>query len=482
MQLNKDKEVLINLFTERFGFDPDVFVALPGAGSNRRYYRLSGNGVSCIGVGCSSEQEACAFVSLAWLFRSKGISVPEVYASTPDSLHYIQQDLGDISLFSLLSGESVRSLIEVSLQELARLQCTDEREWRSLVFNGRFGARQAMWDLNYFRYSYLNVCEIAYDEVALDDDFMSLAKRIDAIDGKKSGFMYRDCQSRNVMTFNGEPYWIDFQGGRKGPALYDAVSFLWQAKAGFPDEFRRDMLDVYAAAYCGIRGIDREDFLSDLQPLVVLRTLQVLGAYGFRGLVQHKAHFIDSINGALANVRDLLAEGAFDAYPELNKVMRRVVSDNRFNIVEPGDGLHVRVQSFSFKKGYPDDFTGNGGGFVFDCRGMHNPGRYAEYKTKTGRDAEVIEFLEERGECGVFIERALALVRPTVERYIARGFTELQLNFGCTGGQHRSVYCAEKMADAIANLYPETTVTVSHREQSIPARQIEAKKRGKIQE
>lgn len=469
MLVSEETDILAGLFRNRFGEDPSSVILLPGAGSSRRYYRMEAAGFSVIGAGCDNGREAEAFVKLAGCFRKNGFNVPEIYGTSSDYLHCIQEDLGDTSLFSLLESECAREYIIMTLKALAELQCVNESEWIGLVFNGDFGSRQVMRDLMYFKYSYLNVTGISYDEDLLDAEFERFAGIFDSLAELKKGFMYRDCQSRNVMIHEGKPWWIDFQGGRKGPALYDAVSFLWQAKAGFSHEFRKEMIGIYAREYCRSRGLSEEDFLSDLQTIVIVRTLQVLGAYGFRGLVQHKAHFIESIPGALGNVRELLAENAFDEYPELKRIMTLLVNDNRFRHTESST-LNLRVTSFSFKKGYPKDYSGNGGGFVFDCRGMHNPGRYEEYRNKTGLDREVIDFLEERGECRLFVERAFDLVRPTIERYQQRGFTELQINFGCTGGRHRSVYCAERMGDILSKAFPDANVIVTHREQSAESR------------
>lgn len=465
MLVSEETNILTGLFRKRFGESPISVRLLPGAGSSRRYYRMEAANFSVIGVGCDNSREAQTFVQLARCFRNNGFNVPEVYEASSDYLYYIQEDLGDTSLFSLLNSENAREYIIMTLKTLADLQCVNESEWIGLVFNGNFSSKQVMRDLQYFKYSYLNVNEISYDEDLLEDEFERIAEIFDSLAESKKGFMYRDCQSRNVMIHDDMPWWIDFQGGRKGPALYDAVSFLWQAKAKFSRGFRDEMIKIYAREYCKSRGLSEEDFLSDLQTMVMVRTLQVLGAYGFRGLVQQKAHFIESIPGALENVKELLDEGAFDEYPELKRIMTLLVYDSRFR-PSGGGMLNLRVTSFSFKKGYPKDYSGNGGGYVFDCRGMHNPGRYDEYKNKTGLDREVIDFLEQRGECGVFVEKAFNLIKPSIERYLQRGFSELQINFGCTGGRHRSVYCAERMGNILSEAFPEANVVVTHREQS----------------
>lgn len=260
------------------------------------------------------------------------------------------------------------------------------------------------------------------------------------------------------------PVFIDFQGGRKGPVLYDAVSFLWQARAGFDDALRREMLDTYCDAYCDTDLAKKEEMLSWLEDIVLFRTLQVLGAYGFRGLVQHKSHFLMSIPNALKNLSNLLGSGAIDEYPELKRCAGFLTSHLSKEPATPSKELTVEIYSFSYKKGYPADQSGNGGGFMFDCRALHNPGRYEQYKNLTGRDQAVIDFLEKKGETRTFLSAAWSLVDPAIERYLSRSFTNLQIGFGCTGGQHRSVYSAERTATHIKTLFPEVNVRLIHLE------------------
>ncbi|MDE6290292.1 MAG: phosphotransferase, partial [Muribaculaceae bacterium] len=290
------------------------------------------------------------------------------------------------------------------------------------------------------------------------------AEKLTSIPDEFCVFMMRDFQSRNVMVTDKGPVFIDFQGGRRGPALYDAVSMLWQARAGFSNEFRMEMLDFYCDSFCGGNQVKKQKMLTSLNDIIIFRTLQVLGAYGFRGLVQRKAHFILSIPGALSNLRDLLREGALDEYQELKRCAVTLTADDKSPIKNDGKSLTVEVFSFSYKKGYPEDNSGNGGGFMFDCRGMHNPGRYKRYKELTGRDRDVVDFLENCGEAQRFLKNAWSLTDATIERYVARGFTRLQIGFGCTGGQHRSVYCAERTTSHIREMFPEVDVCLLHRE------------------
>jgi aminoglycoside/choline kinase family phosphotransferase/GTP:adenosylcobinamide-phosphate guanylyltransferase len=461
-------EHLSKLFADRFGISPVNINRLPGAGGNRVYYRLSDNqGNNALGVIGDSRRDCEAFISLSELFINKGINVPEIYGADDDRMHYLEQDLGDTSLFSILNDKDrSEPLVADSLRELARMQLVDADDWKQVVKYPDFSRRQVLWDLNYFKYEFLKPMAIDFDEDALEDDFDAFADYLTA-DNIPTGFMFRDFQSRNVMIFGEKPYFIDYQAGRRGPILYDAVSFLWQAKAGFSDEFRDSMLNIYAEQVAEIRSdISKESLLKDLNIFAAFRTLQVLGAYGFRGLVEKRAHFIESIPGALNNLRTLLSRGVFKPYKELEAVCANILNNSRFD-KEFADGLHIKVFSFSYKKGYPEDLTGNGGGFMFDCRGMHNPGRYDEFKPLTGRDKPVIDFLQERGEVDVFTDRAVELVSPTVECYLRRGFNNLQIGFGCTGGRHRSVYCAERTARMLAQKYPAARVSIIHREQNI---------------
>lgn len=460
--------VLKSLYRSVFGDEPEL-TPLPPSGSDRRYVRMDGGDhTSVVGtIGCDVAENS-SFVQLAEVFKENGIHVPGIYAVSEDGKCYLQEDLGDVNLLSLLATPTGMRLAEESLRELASLQTIDEGKWSARVFARPFSRRMVMWDLNYFKYEFLKPSGIVFDEDLLEDDFERFAERLTAIDERLMGFMFRDFQSRNVLVKDCTPYFIDFQGGRKGPLLYDAVSFLWQAKAGFTAEERKQLLDVYAGELSARREVGKEEILAWVTPVAMFRTMQVLGAYGFRGIVEKKAHFIESIPLAIANLAELIGEGGFDAYPELKRAGMQIL-DSRFARRHDNrdDGLTVKVFSFSYKKGYPEDLSGNGGGFMFDCRGMHNPGRYDEYKALTGLDGPVIEFLEEKGEVQQFVAKAVDIVSPVIERYSARGFSGLQIGFGCTGGRHRSVYCAQRVAELLAAKYPDVSVELLHREQGI---------------
>lgn len=470
MSLSDHMESLFDLCETAFGMRPISFSDMPQGGGDRRYLRLRfPDGKTVLGVQDDNRKDAASFVGLSRVFAHNGISVPEVYACTEDFSCYLEQDLGDRSLFSALGEIDVASVGAEVMMELVRMQTVDPREWRESVCYGDFSMRQAMWDLNYFKYEFLKPAGVEFDEDLLEDDFEAFASSLVETDPRLWGFMMRDCQSRNVMLAP-DPVFIDYQGGRFGPCIYDAVSFVMQARARFSSELRDELLRVYAGAFSEARGISADPVLEAVGRFSLFRTLQVLGAYGFRGLVQKRAHFIESIPAALENLAALAAGGALNAYPELSAATESLLSNSKFSpaLKRESDGrLHVKVFSFSYKRGYPEDLTGNGGGFMFDCRGMHNPGRYDRYKPLTGRDPEVVEFLKERGEADLFAARAFEIVSPSVERYVKRGFSSLQVGFGCTGGRHRSVYCAERMARNIAERFPEAVVELIHREQDI---------------
>lgn len=455
---------LLDLYWRYTGEHAADIENMPMAGSDRRYFRLIGRHLTCIGTYDPDQREAECFVSLSRSFRKAGCSVPEILAVSDDHRTYLQQDLGDDSLFSMLGGIKSEYWVEKSLEELVRLQQTPSGLWSGHCMSSPFCMRQIMWDLNYFKYEFLKPSGIIFDEDRLEDEFMNIAARLLEIPEKYWGFMMRDCQSRNILIASERPVFIDFQGGRFGPALYDAVSLLWQARACFSPDFRERMLMKYASCYCN--GDEREvkEMLSYLGCMILFRQLQVLGAYGFRGLVQHRSHFILSIPGALSNLTQLFSNDESLDFPELFRIISNLSALPRFKREDRLSGLTVEVFSFSYKKGYPVDNSGNGGGFMFDCRAMHNPGRYPQYRSLTGRDGEVIEFLESRGEAGHFLKNAWALTDAAIERYVARGFSNLQIGFGCTGGQHRSVYCAEQTARHIRRMFPEVNVNLVHQE------------------
>ena len=462
------------LFIRHYGTSPSEIAPLTGSASNRQYFRLSSSEASCIGVRGVDVKENLAFVTLAGHFRSKGINVPEVLEVSEDGLCYIQEDLGDCNLFDMLmasrrTGEGLKEVGNLLCDTMAQLPVIQFEGARGLDFNvcypqPSFDRRMVMFDLNYFKYCFLKPSGVEFNEVLLQDEFERFADCL--LQDDSDTFMYRDFNARNVMVKDGKPYFIDFQGGRRGPVFYDVASFIWQARAGYPEDLKERMLDSYLEALSTYVTYDRKDFVQRLRFFILFRLLQVLGAYGFRGLMEQKARFIVSIPPAISALKELL-EDPLEDYPYLNEVLGSLAAVPEFAEDEDDGRLEVKVYSFSYKKGLPRDMSGNGGGYVFDCRSIHNPGRYEPYKKLTGRDEAVIRFLEEDGGIIGFLDHVYGVVDPHVETYARRGFTRLSVAFGCTGGQHRSVYCAEHLACHLSEKYPDVRVRLIHREQDI---------------
>lgn len=445
-------ELLAQLYQSYTGEAPTSIEPLPGAGSNRKYFRLKGK-ESLIGVYGTSTEENRAFIYMARHFSQKGLPVPRILAEAPDQSAYLQDDLGDTSLFQLIKqgresgnfSDEETNILKQTIRLLPQIQFegSKDMDFSYCYPQARFNRRSVLWDLNYFKYCFLKATGLEFQENLLEDDFERMADTLLQIEPQV--FMYRDFQSRNVMIREEKPYFIDFQGGRKGPFYYDVASFLWQAKANYPDSLRQELLDEYLDALRPYHAMDKEQFLTTLRHFVLFRTLQVLGAYGFRGYFEKKAHFIQSVPYAIENLRQLL-ETDFPEYPYLCLMLRKLTELPQFASIRNRRKLTVRVMSFSYKKGIPEDPSGNGGGYVFDCRAVHNPGKYEQYKQLTGRDKPVIDFLEQDGEILQFLEHVDALADAHVQRFLERGFTNLSICFGCTGGQHRSVYSAEHVA------------------------------------
>lgn len=467
-----DLTVLKDLYKKVAGCEPESITEMPSSGSNRRYFRLSGER-TLIGVVGTCREENEAFIYMDRHFRNKGIPVPEVYAFSDDKMSYVQEDLGDELLFNAIEkgrktsvfSDEEKQLLAKTIRLLPDIQFAgaDGMNFGYCYPAAEFDSRSIMWDLNYFKYCFLKATGLEFLEDKLEDDFQKMTDVL--LRSSSATFMYRDFQSRNVMIRDGQPWFIDFQGGRKGPFYYDVASFLWQAKANLPDSLRRELVKEYISALRKYQPVDEACFYAQLRHFVLFRTLQVLGAYGFRGYFEKKPHFIQSVPFAIENLRNLLKE-PYPEYPYLSKVLTELVNMKQFSDDLQKRMLTVKVMSFAYKKGIPNDATGNGGGFVFDCRAVNNPGKYDRYKPFTGLDEPVIKFLEDDGEIIEFLNHAYALVDASVKRYVERGFTNLMVCFGCTGGQHRSVYCAQHLAEHINKLF-NVKVELVHREQNI---------------
>ena len=463
---------LISLFTEYTGKNNPNIEALPTSGSNRKYYRLQQDEISLIGVNGESIEENSAFIHLARHFHKNGLNVPKVVAVSDDKIFYLQQDLGDSILFDSIQGGRLtgvfsreeKELLHKTISKLAEFQVkgADGLDFNICYPLSEFNRRSVLWDLNYFKYNFLKTTGLEFSEDRLENDFEKIAEVL--LKDKSETFMYRDFQSRNVIIFEGEPYFIDFQGGRKGPVFYDVASFLWQAKANFPSDLRDELIQTYITSLMKFQDVDVSEFMENLRQYVLFRTLQVLGAYGFRGYFEKKPHFIQSVPFALNNLSELLEDG-FEEYPYLDSLLRKMVNLKQFADTQKRE-LTVRVYSFAYKKGIPNDISGNGGGYVFDCRAINNPGKFERYSGVTGLDEPVIKFLEDDGEMIEFLENIYPLVDKHIKRYIDRGFTDLMISFGCTGGQHRSVYAAQHVAEHIYKMFG-VKVSLVHREQNL---------------
>lgn len=465
-------EELKKLYTAYTGHEPESIEEMPASGSNRRYFRLKGT-PNLIGACGENIEENRAFLYMAEHFRRQGLPVPQVFIKSNDDIYYLQEDLGDTLLFNAIEkgrktgifSEDEKQLLRKTLRLLPAVQFTgaEGMDFSYCYPQAEFNRRSILWDLNYFKYCFLKATGLDFQEDRLEDDFQKMADVL--LCSSSATFMYRDFQSRNVLIKDGEPRFIDFQGGRKGPVYYDVASFLWQAKANYPDSLRQELLHEYIDALRKYQPVDEACFMTRLRHFVLFRTMQVLGAYGFRGYFEKKPHFIQSVPFAIENLRQLLHE-PYPEYPYLCRVLTELTKLKQFTDDPQKRRLVVKVTSFAYKKGIPEDSSGNGGGFVFDCRAVNNPGKYERYKPFTGLDEPVIRFLEDDGEIITFLKHVYALVDVSVERYMERGFTNLSVCFGCTGGQHRSVYSAQHLAEHLNRKFG-IQVNLIHREQNI---------------
>ncbi len=459
------------LAAEYFKNPPDSIQLLPQSGSDRRYFRVSEGEKSVIATFNLNKQENNTFIFFTNHFHRQGLAVPEILSVDESGTAYLQTDLGDTSLLMTLETEgftdNVKQIFHDSLSELARLQVLGDSgmDYSQCLTAREFGRQAILSDLLYFKYYFLDTLQRPYDKQALIDDFEALANYLTHTEYKF--FMFRDFQSRNIMLKDGKPFFIDYQGGMKGAPQYDVASMLWQARANLNDQWKEELLVSYMNSLDQYlpRPMNREVFKNQYYGYVLIRLLQVLGAYGFRGLFERKAHFLASIPLALRNLKWFVENRPLGIIvPEFRKVLDLVVSEEiieRFTSPKADEQtpLTIYINSFSYKQnGYPQDDSENGGGFVFDCRGILNPGRVEEYKTQSGKEKDVIDYLEQRTRMPEFLNSVFDIVDINVEDYLKRGFERLMINFGCTGGQHRSVYAAEQTARHLRNKYKVKTV------------------------
>jgi aminoglycoside/choline kinase family phosphotransferase len=452
------------LFEERFGEPAETIVPLKADGSDRKLFRLTAGPRSAIGVVNPDTRENRAFIEFSHHFRKSGLPVPEIYAEDLDQGRYLEEDLGDTTLFQFLTANRVGeglsagtlALYRKAIDLLPRFQIQAGRTLNYDVCYPRssFDKQSMLWDLNYFKYYFLRLAKIPFSEQALEQDFRRFAEFL--LKAERRFFLYRDFQSRNIMVRGGEPFCIDYQGGRRGALQYDVASLLFDAKADLPAEVRDELIERYLETAATFATIDRASFLTHYPGFVFIRIMQAMGAYGLRGFYERKHHFLASIPYAIRNLEYLLrtAELPLDL-PELTQVWRRLVASSTLRQFGAASlKLTVRIQSFSYTDGLPADEKGHGGGYVLDCRALPNPGRLAQYAKLTGRDDAVIAFLESQPAVHEFIGHVFALISRTVENYQTRNFTDLLVAFGCTGGQHRSVYCAERLARHLRERFP----------------------------
>lgn len=459
-------KTLTDLYQQHFGVAPLSVELLPASGSDRRYLRLIGEAHNVIGAFNPDKKENNTFFYFTGIFQRYQLPVSTILAESPDKQYYLLEDLGPDSLFDIMKKEGhterVKLLFKKSIDQLAKIhwEAGNDIDYSHCFAAGEFDRKQIFADLLYFKYYFADLMKVGYNKTALLEELEDWSRSLAA--ARPQTFMYRDFQSRNVMIKDEEVYFIDYQGGMLGLPQYDLVSLLWQARAQLPKEWKQELLNYYLQAISKMphaANLNETDFRKVYLDCVLLRILQTLGAYGYRGLLEKKPHFIKSIRPALQQLKAFLDEyGHLPVHVELRKVLEGIVrpeitSQFEDKTVGPEATLQVKVYSFSYKKGLPADDSGHGGGFVFDCRGILNPGRFEEYKSLTGKDRAVIDFLEHKTRMPEFIDELTAAVDIAVEDYLARGFDRLSISFGCTGGQHRSVYAAEKMAEHLREKY-----------------------------
>ncbi len=470
------QEKLNNLFKQFSGSVPDSIIQLPSSGSYRQYYRIIKGNQSLIGAYNEDRAENKSFIEFTKHFTSKGLPVPALITEDPDQQVYIIQDLGDTTLLVYLQESDfpervtpkVMDVFRKVLRILPRFQVIggEGLNFEYCYPRHAFDQQSMMWDLNYFKYYFLKLVKVPFNEQNLENDFNTLIDFL--LKANCNYFLYRDFQSRNIMLLNGEPYFIDYQGGRKGALQYDIASLLFEAKTRLPETVREELLNFYLQELSEYVTLEHKEFLAHYYGYVYIRLMQALGAYGFRGLHERKELFLESIPPALNNLEWLLENVNLPIkLPELTKVWRFLSeSDYIRHLAKRHLLLRININSFSYRRGIPVDESPNGGGFVFDCRSIHNPGRYEQYQSLTGIDEEVQMFLDHEPEMETFITHVFALVDQSVEKYLNRGFTNLMINFGCTGGQHRSVYSAERLYKHLmqSERNHELSITLRHRE------------------
>lgn len=465
-------EKLKELFQRWSGELTDNVISLPVSGSDRRYFRLNSRNISAIGAWNPVKEENQAFLYFSRHFLANGLHVPAIYGEDLENNVYLLQDLGNSSLFSLLEDKTpdigitdgIIRFYKESLRELIRFQVVAGKslDYSYCYPHSSFDARSMKWDLNYFKYYFLKL-HVPFHEAKLEDDFDTLVNYL--AQAESDYFMYRDFQSRNIFIKDDRPYFIDYQGGRKGPLQYDLASLLFQVKADLPYDLREYLLDYYISELSSVIKTDPATFKKYYYGFVLIRLLQVLGAYGYRGLIEKKPHFLSSIPFALKNLEWWLGHAGLPLnIPELSSSLYSLTKLEKYKLTKKPstEKFTLLIRSFSYRQGIPEDTSGHGGGFVFDCRALPNPGREERYRAFNGRDKIIVDYLEHKPDVIVFLNNAEKLISQSIENYLERGFDNLSANFGCTGGQHRSVYCAKSLAARLRLKYPQVNIEVVH--------------------
>ena len=472
MEKPNELSILTQMVTEKTGNQPIACVPLAQSGSHRRYYRFTlGDNSTLIGAYNEDVTENRAFFEYTRFFAAQKLNVPELLAIHEDEKHYLLNDLGTQTLYDKLCEvrknngdfQEVMGYYRKVVAALPKFQMTAKEGLDMSVAYPRaaFDRQSMQWDLNYFKYYYLKMAYIPFNEQLLENDYQRFMDYLLSVED--DFFLYRDFQSRNIMVHHDDVWFIDYQGGRKGALQYDIASLLYDAKADLAPEIREQLLEEYLDNLSQHIPVDRAQFKAYFNAFSLIRIMQAMGAYGYRGYFERKAHFLQSVPYAIRNMRYLLEHNALPAnLPELRHVLQTVVDSYVEPVKQNPDILTVTVQSFSFKKGVPEDPSGNGGGFVFDCRALPNPGREKRFATFTGKDDCVKEYLEQYQEVETFVDHVCALIDMSVDNYLERKFTHLTVNFGCTGAQHRSVYFAERAAAHLREKYPQIAVELKH--------------------
>lgn len=434
-------------------------ILLQQSGSYRKYYRIFTENSTILGVYNPDFNENNAFLNFTKHFTHKGFNVPKIIKSFEAEGIYFIEDLGDVTLYDFIQNKTddkILSIYKTVIDELINLQTNGitDLDLSHAYPRQNFDIQSIMWDLNYFKYFVLKIAKVPFNEQNLENDFNNLAKLLTNIDA--NFFLYRDFQSKNIILYNNKIYFIDYQGGRKGAFYYDLASLLNDSKAKLNEDIKNELLNYFYQKITYKIKITYNEFIENYFSFALIRLLQAFGAYGFRGLVEHKINFIKSIPNALNSIKTVLKQAiVLQNLPELKKSLTYLVEKSelfeKFNTL---CDVNIQINSFSYKKtGYLKDAAGNGGGFVFDCRFLPNPGREQEYKQLTGKNIKVIEYLEGFPEVETLISQAVEMIHKAATNYQKLGYKNLQVNFGCTGGQHRSVYCAEKTAETLNLLY-----------------------------